>query len=906
MVFQFVSNFYRNTSIPRNILRVYNDSSGSFPVFSVRNIQPIKSGGMVSLPLTNPTSPPPGVYYTSQFPNPTSPPPGVSTSQFPNPTSPPPGVSTSQIPNPTSPLQVSIPLSFLTPLLPPTGVSTSHFLNSTSPPPGVSTSQIPNSTSPPPGVSTSQFPNPTSPPPGVSTSQFPNPTSPPPGVSTSQFPNPTSPPPGVSTSQFPNPTSPPPGVSTSQFPNPTSPPPGVSTSQFPNPTSPPPGVSTSQFPNPTSPPPGVSTSQFPNPTSPPPGVSTSQFPNPTSPPPGVSTSQIPNSTSPPPGVSTSQFPNPTSPPPGVSTSQIPNSTSPPPGVSTSQFPNPTSPPPGVSTSQFPNPTSPPPGVSTSQFPNPTSPPPGVSTSQFPNPTSPPPGVSTSQFPNPTSPPPGVSTSQFPNPTSPPPGVSTSQFPNPTSPHTVLHCTPAGKVLLTEADKLPTVEVEGLVTAPSAETELTWLFKHAVSGWQGTSQLREELAQCQDVGGIGLRYKILSGAIYLQECLSCTDLGVPYYRLVKREGQLLILLIKTVDMTSPPFTSVSLKPLSSLTTSAVQPRDAFDIAHLNAADLQTLYTRFSVSQTPGLFVGLLQFKMKGEDLEIVVDKSSPLLPPIEYVRENGHVTSDEWRSLTMGNDNSVLCRQVSAAACTLLSRVQDTLSDIDSYSIYTKTIVEMLTQKGLYLYHYRIMRSYYGEELTRSILHTIGHVSTCHALLTQQIRQTINSDRCAELKKNQSQIKSVYDTVNDVWAQYCTFSNVLADLMTENSDSLRSISDLLSPSSPATSVTDTLDRSSGVVRIYSSGDLVVPAPCIKLHITSSTKSRDVINSVARKLRRQELPVSEDVGDFRLVVTVSNVLRQIPDNVPVLQLGEPWVSARFQIRLAQTPSGGSDDV
>ena len=45
-----------------------------------------------------------------------------------------------------------------------------------------------------------------------------------------------------------------------------------------------------------------------------------------------------------------------------------------------------------------------------------------------------------------------------------------------------------------------------------------------------------------------------------------------------------------------------------------------------------------------------------------------------------------------------------------------------------------------------------------------------------------------------------------------------------------------------------------------------------------------------------------GDFRLVVRVSNVLHQIPDTVPVLQLGEPWVSARFQIRLQ--PGEGSD--
>ena len=62
------------------------------------------------------------------------------------------------------------------------------------------------------------------------------------------------------------------------------------------------------------------------------------------------------------------------------------------------------------------------------------------------------------------------------------------------------------------------QVEDLVTAPSAETELLWLFKHALAGWPSTRELREELTPHEGVGGIGLRYKLLSAAIYLQVLL----------------------------------------------------------------------------------------------------------------------------------------------------------------------------------------------------------------------------------------------------------------------------------------------------------------------------------------------------------------------------------------------------
>ncbi|KAL5254199.1 hypothetical protein ACHWQZ_G013837 [Mnemiopsis leidyi] len=503
---------------------------------------------------------------------------------------------------------------------------------------------------------------------------------------------------------------------------------------------------------------------------------------------------------------------------------------------------------------------------------------------------------------------------------------------------VVHCTQNGKVLLTDFDKLPTIEVEDLVTAPSAETELLWLFKHALAGWPSTRELREELAPHEGVGGIGLRYKLLSAAIYLQDCLSCTDMGIPYYRLVKKNGQLLILLIKTVDPSTPPFGGIHFRNLSTLTSGIVQPKDAFDIANLNASDLQTVYQRFEQPPTSGLFVGLLLFKMKGEELEVVVDKSSPLLPPLEYVREVSHVTQEEWDCLrgiqTPGTGSSVLSKQVSAAACALLSRVQETESDIDNYAIYTKTIIELGNTSVILiippqvvaplgydgdidgtisvpLQNYEIfLNRMCREELTRSMLHVTTHMNTCHAILNQIIRQTISSEQTEQLRLCQDKLKGMHEEMCGVWSEYCFFSGVLSECMKESDQCVRSISDLLryAPNSPATSISDTAltsgnegqtNKQSGVVRIYSSENVAVISPCIKLHITHSTTSRDVINSVIRKLRRQgaagQLGLEDsDLSNLGLVASVSNVKHHIPDTVQILQLGQPWINAKFHIR------------
>ena len=422
----------------------------------------------------------------------------------------------------------------------------------------------------------------------------------------------------------------------------------------------------------------------------------------------------------------------------------------------------------------------------------------------------------------------------------------------------------------------------------------------------------------------------------QEYLNCVDLGVPYYRLVKKEGQLLILIIKTIQPSTPPFGGVHFRPLSTLVTGIVQPRDAFDIAHQNAAELQTLYRTFDQAPTPGLFVGLLLFKMKGEELEIVVDKNSPLLPPLEYVREVGHVTLDEWNCLrgvsaSHSASNSVLCKQVSAAACALLSRIQETESHIDDYSIYTKTIIEIGAATVMLiippqivaplgndaniegtisvpLQNYEILvNRIVTPELTLSILHVTSHISTCHAIITQLIRQTLASEQVDQLKISLDKMKGMHEESCGVWSNYCPFSKVLNECMKDSENCLRSISDLLryTPSSPASSVTETLastdaqpHRQSGIVRIYSSDDITVTPPCIKLHITQTTTSRDIINSVVRKLIRQGnrelLAWEEDVVALRLVASVSNVTHHIPDSVQILQLGQPWINAKFYIR------------
>jgi len=415
------------------------------------------------------------------------------------------------------------------------------------------------------------------------------------------------------------------------------------------------------------------------------------------------------------------------------------------------------------------------------------------------------------------------------------------------------------------------------------------------------------------------------------------LGIPYYRLVKKNGQLLILLIKTVDPSTPSFGGIHFRSLTTLTSGIVQPKDAFDIANLNASDLQTVYTRYEQPPISGLFVGLLLFKMKGEELEIVVDKSSPLLPPLEYVREVGHVTLDEWDCLCGvqpgGPRNSVLCKQVSAAACALLSRVQETESDIDNYAIYTKTIIELGGTSVILIIPPQVVAplGYDGDidgtisvplqnyeiflnricrgELTRSMLHVTTHMNTCHSILTQMIRQTIKPEQSEQLRVCQDKLKTMQEEMCGVWSEYCFFSGVLSECMKEGEQCVRSISDLLryAPNSPATSISETFSsgvdgqthKQSGVVRIYSSEDVPVMSPCIKLHITHTTTSRDVINSVIRKLRRQgaagQVALDDcDLTNLGLVACVSNVKHHIPDTVQLLQLGQPWINAKFHIR------------
>lgn len=123
---------------------------------------------------------------------------------------------------------------------------------------------------------------------------------------------------------------------------------------------------------------------------------------------------------------------------------------------------------------------------------------------------------------------------------------------------------------------------------------------------------------------------------------------------------------------------------------------------------------------------------------------------------------------------------------------------------------------------------------------------------------------------------------------------------------RKVSDILNSSvSPASSITENEpvnDKQSGVIRIYSSSELGSAPPCIKLHITSNTTCRDVVNSVVRKVRRQQdsqPPLEAELRALGLVATLDDKQAQfIPDHFQLLRLGEPWSTAKLHVRFKTT--------
>ena len=204
-----------------------------------------------------------------------------------------------------------------------------------------------------------------------------------------------------------------------------------------------------------------------------------------------------------------------------------------------------------------------------------------------------------------------------------------------------------KVLMTNEEILPIMEIDDEFPQ-SIQSEHQWLAKLSYA-WRDIERLKHEATK---ISGPALKFraKLLQAAMNMQHGLGVSDLGQAFHRpLVHPDGSVIFCLVSHIRQ---PKSVVSLS-LKWVPLSKAQRRSSFDGGQISPMDSlrysireQILFQQVcEIRLSRGLFLCYLQAESSIDSMKIVVSNTSPSILPYMKVRDNPHVTCDEWNWLT---------------------------------------------------------------------------------------------------------------------------------------------------------------------------------------------------------------------------------------------------------------------
>jgi len=201
-----------------------------------------------------------------------------------------------------------------------------------------------------------------------------------------------------------------------------------------------------------------------------------------------------------------------------------------------------------------------------------------------------------------------------------------------------------KVLLTNEDMLPLVEVQDDVPGNSAlNADFHWLTKMCFL-WSDLPKLRADLSR---VSTSTLRSRLLTAASIMQSALGTENLGVTYFKPLRHSSGGAVVFSLVHQVKSPKsLVSLSLKwaPLSKAQrrVGGEEEGGVVDLIRSSLRDQILFHQVSSVSVSRGLHLCYLQSHTTIDSMSVVAANTSPSILPYIKVRENPHVTSEEWQ------------------------------------------------------------------------------------------------------------------------------------------------------------------------------------------------------------------------------------------------------------------------
>ncbi|CAK1552726.1 unnamed protein product [Leptosia nina] len=265
-----------------------------------------------------------------------------------------------------------------------------------------------------------------------------------------------------------------------------------------------------------------------------------------------------------------------------------------------------------------------------------------------------------------------------------------------------------RVLVTGEEFLPVVEVDETYPA-CIYGDFHWLMKVSC-GWENIKGLRTEMER-HTSSSVHFRLKLLAAVAQMQAALCLQDLGQVYHAPLRdTAGTVVISLVSAAK-------SSKLSALNSRWTGLHKLRrrglgDDNTIADLLLASVHDQIQYHQVSRTPlprGLYVGYLKLQSSVEVVRVVVPAATPNVPPHARIRDNPHVSAEEWQYLksqsgkteenqsncdesasteSPSESQEMFLRQLSAAARKLFADMDIDIEDVRAHRLYDSEVIEL--------------------------------------------------------------------------------------------------------------------------------------------------------------------------------------------------------------------------
>ncbi|CAG7819927.1 unnamed protein product [Allacma fusca] len=201
-----------------------------------------------------------------------------------------------------------------------------------------------------------------------------------------------------------------------------------------------------------------------------------------------------------------------------------------------------------------------------------------------------------------------------------------------------------RLLVSTEEFLPTIEIDE--TFPSSlHNDFHWMLKVSTT-WEDVKSFKVDMEKSGSASTFHFRLKLLQAAAAMQNALGIVDLGRLYYKTTQNKENSVV-IITTINYLRLTKMISSLNVRWIPLTKMISRKSTDDISDVLVNSIQDQILYHQVSNIPvgrGLYLGYLKLASSVDLLKIFVAEKTPNMLPHAKIRDNPHVSGEEWKMI----------------------------------------------------------------------------------------------------------------------------------------------------------------------------------------------------------------------------------------------------------------------